>query len=106
MYIIIIIKGKVKLNMAKKSFKNNINPAIQFISQDNEDSVKEEVAIISEDVPMKLNPKYIETRSKQVTILTKPSLHKRLKEYAAEEMESVNEIINRAFEEFLDSRNK
>ena len=105
MYIIIIIKGKVKLNMAKKSFKNNINPAMQFISQDSEDSVKE-VAITSEDVPMKLNPKYIETRSKQVTILTKPSLHKRLKEYAAEEMESVNEIINRAFEEFLDSRNK
>lgn len=89
--------------MAKKSFKKNINPAMQFISQETEDS---EVAITREYIPMKLNPKYIETRSKQVTILTTPSLHKRLKEYANEENKSVNEIINRAFEEFLDGRNK
>ena len=45
--------------MAKKSFKNNIDPTMQFISQEMKDSVKEEVSITSEDVPMKLNPKYV-----------------------------------------------
>lgn len=91
--------------MSKKTFKKNINPALQFISKEIEDDI-EEIEITNEEyVPMKLNPKYVETRSKQVTVLTKPSIHKKLVKHASQEKESVNEIINRAFEEYLDKRN-
>lgn len=48
-----------------------------------------------ETVPMKLNPLYVETKSKRVNLLLQPTLYKALKTHAADQEISVNELINK-----------
>jgi len=80
----------------KKSFKDN--PALNFIT-----TQADSVVILEEDnlAPVKPNPEYIETRSKRLNLLIQPSLHKNLKNIAAARDISINELIHKALEEYV-----
>ena len=87
--------------MAKKTFKDSINPAISFISQESLDRAEGETPATAETkrpdkIPegYKLNPLYIETKSKRLQLLIQPSLHEKLKSKAQAEGISVNELVN------------
>lgn len=86
--------------MAKKSFKDN--PALQFISAPAEEAATP--AVQPEQpagVPMKPNPLYIETRSKRLNLLVQPSLHSKIKDIAKVKDVSINELIHKALEEYV-----
>lgn len=53
-------------------------------------------------VPVKLNPMYIETRSKRLQLLMQPSLHAKLKSVADGKGQSLNDLIHQVLEEFCD----
>lgn len=79
--------------MAKKTFKDSIgNPAMQFISA----PVAE-----AQEAPegYKVNPQYIETKSKRVQLLMKPSTVAKLRARATAEGRSLNDLINSILEE-------
>lgn len=92
--------------MAKKTFKDSINPAMSFISQESIDRTEVEASTTEETVTKKvqrpakapegykLNPLYIETKSKRLQLLIQPSLHEKLKARAKAEGTSVNDIVN------------
>lgn len=90
--------------MAKKSFKDNINPALQFISDPEEE--KEEAIKDTQEIPAqppegyKLNPLYVETKSRRLQLLMQPSLHAKIKDMAKAKGVSVNELIHAALEEY------
>ena len=95
--------------MAKKDFKGN--PAMNFISRESIEKVdgtpaeREEILPVQEDeIPdgFKLNPKYIETKSKRVQILIQPSLYLKLKKLALMNGISTNEAINQAIKEYCE----
>lgn len=92
--------------MPKKDFKNN--PALSFISQetiDKVDQTPEEATSLqakkSTPVPKgyKLNPQYIETKSKRVQALIQPSVYKEAKKVSKKLGISMNDFINRAMKE-------
>lgn len=95
--------------MAKKTFKENINPAMSFISQESidraegETTAKEEATKRPAKAPegYKLNPLYIETKSKRLQLLIQPSLHEKLKARAKAEGTSVNDIVNTILQDAL-----
>lgn len=84
--------------MPKKTFKENINPALNFISSE---------SIARAEEPQKApegykpNPLYIETKSKRLQLLIQPSLHEKLKKRASQESTSVNDLINTILQEAL-----
>lgn len=96
--------------MAKpKSFKAELNPALQFISIQGSESIQDEKSILdSENIQKKssitndykkitgykINPKYIETKSKRVQLLMQPSLYEKVKKQADANKLSVNEYIH------------
>lgn len=86
--------------MVKKTFKDN--PALQFISTPEEAEIKEITPEIPPKTPegYKLNPLYIETKSRRLQLLMQPSLHAKLKDMAKEKGMSVNELIHTALEEY------
>lgn len=83
--------------MSKKSFKDN--PALQFISET--DSTPQ---TISESMPAtvpkgyKINPLYVETKTKRLQLVMQPSLYERVKAAADKEKLSVNEFIHRTLD--------
>lgn len=95
--------------MSKKSF-TDANPAMAFISTAKEQEdfaltqpTKEELEAksnqdtvnnVSNGVPMKKNPEYVETKSKRVQMLMQPSLYNSIKERAEKEGVSVNEMMH------------
>lgn len=91
--------------MAKKSFKDSINPAMSFISQESIDRAEGETPTTEETTAKgkrtakapegyKLNPLYIETKSERLQLLIQPSLKAKLKEKAKREGTSVNDLVN------------
>ena len=84
--------------MAKKSFRDNINPALQFIS-----SAVAETAETPAETPegYKVNPLYVETKSKRVQLLVKPSTVEKLRARAKAEGRSLNDLINSILEESI-----
>ena len=93
--------------MPKKTFKENINPAMQFISTSTEETEPDKMpspAPTSAKTPAgyKLNPLYVETKSKRLQLLIQPSLHKKLKSKAQSEGTSVNDLINTILLETLE----
>ena len=87
--------------MAKKTFKDNINPAMSFISQESVDRAEGETPATAETkrpakAPegYKFNPLYIETKSERLQLLIQPSLKAKLKERAKAEGTSVNDLVN------------
>lgn len=94
--------------MAKKTFKDSINPAMSFISQESIDRAEGETPATAEakrpdKAPegYKLNPLYIETKSKRLQLLIQPSLHEKLKSKAKAEGISVNELVNSILQDAL-----
>jgi len=85
--------------MAKKTFKNEINPALQFISTSTDENINEkESQAIPDNVTVKRNPLYIETKSKRVQLLIQPSLHSKLKKISEQEGTSLNDLIHTILE--------
>ncbi len=102
--------------MTKKTFKNN--PALEFISSAGAGE-KETITVqtteleqepqkitvtpikITGKIPegYKLNPLYVETKSKRLQLVLQPSLLARVKERAKEQGLSVNEYIHRLLDE-------
>lgn len=88
--------------MSKKSFKDNISPATQFITapENNEQKSGIDTNILGQ-VPMKKNPIYIETKSKRLQLLMQPSLHLKLKNMATKQAVSVNELTHSILDEYF-----
>ncbi len=86
--------------MAKKTFKDN--PALQFISTAEETEEREKTA---ETVPAKapegykLNPLYVETKSRRLQLVLQPSLYDRVKARAKASGLSVNEYCHQILDE-------
>ena len=55
-------------------------------------------------VPMKLNPLYIETKSRRLQLLVQPSLHRELKGRATAQGLSLNELIHTVLREYADRK--
>ena len=94
--------------MAKKTFKDSINPAMSFISQESIDRAEGENPATAEakrpdKAPegYKLNPLYIETKSERLQLLVQPSLKTKLKEKAKQEGTSVNDLVHSILEKAL-----
>lgn len=98
--------------MAKKSFKDSINPAMSFISQESIDRTEGETPTTEETIAKvkrpakapegyKLNPLYIETKSERLQLLVQPSLKVKLKEKAKQEGTSVNDLVHSILEDAL-----
>lgn len=98
--------------MAKKTFKDSINPAMSFISQESIDRAEGETPTTEETTAKakrpakapegyKLNPLYIETKSERLQLLVQPSLKAKLKEKAKQEGTSVNDLVHSILEEAL-----
>ena len=89
----------------KKSFKADLNPAMQFISTPAEETTTGagEGVASTKDAPegYKLNPIYIETKSKRLQLLIQPSLLDKLKRKAKAEGRSVNDLVHSILEEAL-----
>ena len=87
----------------KKSFKADLNPAMQFISTPAEETTTGagEGVASTKDAPegYKVNPLYIEKRSKRLQLLVQPSLYDKVKAQAETEGCSVNDYIHRVLEE-------
>lgn len=96
----------------KKTFKKD-NPALSFMSVPEEevettaspegDSTLHIRSISKRTAPegYKLNPEYIETKSKRVQLLLQPSTVEAIKSLAKKKGLSMNEAINEAIHEYL-----
>ena len=92
--------------MAKKDFKGN--PAMSFISQESIEKVDKapEARSSFTGTPKppkgyKLNPEFIETKSRRVQILMQPSIYEAIKAKADTDGVSTNEAICEAIRAYL-----
>lgn len=88
--------------MAKKSFKEGIeNPAMQFISLEPEQAYRR--GSDEEAIPegYKLDPKYVEKKTRRVQLLLKPSIYDKAKSTAEAQGKSLNDFINNLLEKEL-----
>lgn len=83
----------------KKSFKADLNPALQFISTPPEEKIEETTT--PAPVGYKINPLYIEKRSKRLQLLIQPSLYERILEQKPAES-SVNDYIHKILEQAVE----
>ncbi len=85
----------------KKTFKNDLNPAMQFISEPTESADEKATPAKLGTAPKgyKVNPLYIETKSKRLQLLIQPSLLEKVKARAKEEGLSVNEFVHSILKE-------
>lgn len=94
--------------MAKKDFKTN-NPALSFMSTAEPETFKENEKLIhNKKVPdgYKLNPEYIETKSKRVQLLLQPSVVDAIKTLAKKQGLSMNETISQAIQDYVERHTK
>lgn len=84
----------------RKSFKAELNPAMQFISTPAEER-EADATTVTAPAPegYKVNPLYIEKRSKRLQLLVQPSLYDKIKAQADGEGCSVNDFIHRVLED-------
>lgn len=87
--------------MAKKTFKDN--PALQFLSAPQEAESAAQPAPVpdmAEKPPegYKLNPMFVETKSRRMQLVLKPSLYEKVKVQAAAAGLSVNEYVHGVLE--------
>ncbi len=93
--------------MAKKTLNlgESFNPAMQFISTpaEGEDKAERTERPATGEAPegYKVNPLYIEKKSKRLQLLLQPSLYDKLKAKADGEGSSVNDTLHRILEEAL-----
>lgn len=83
----------------KKSFTGQANPALAFISTQEEQAER----VKTTDAPegYKANPLFIETKSKRMQLLVQPSLYAAIKARAEAEGKSVNELVHSILEDAL-----
>ena len=92
--------------MTKKSFIDENNPALQFISQDSVDAVENHEGIGTETLGKistskkppkgyKIDPRFIETKTKKVLLVLQPSLYQKVKAASIEAGLSFNEYVHR-----------
>lgn len=86
----------------KKSFvTDNDNPALAFISQESKDAVDRGEDSRRADTSLKapegykINPLYIETKTKRVQLVWQPSLFEKVKAASRAEGISLNEYVHR-----------
>ena len=100
--------------MAKKNFKQN-NPAEAFITMPETEPIREEAQRETQNrltgtrkAPegYKLNPEFIEVKSKRVQLLLQPSIVEAFKALAKEKGLSMNETANEAIKEYLEREGK
>lgn len=92
----------------KNTFKKD-NPALSFMTpvEEEEATVDVEETVVrpvkKNEAPegYKLNPEYIETKSKRVQLLLQPSTVEAIKSLASKRGLSMNEAINEAIQEYL-----
>ena len=86
---------------SKKTFKESLeNPAELFISKPIEAPAKQDQTATAPE-GYRINPLFIENKSKRLQLLTKPSTAEKLKAKATREGRSVNDIINTILEDAL-----
>lgn len=87
--------------MAKqKSFKDN--PALQFITQPEPEEPEQTIPQTPPGKPpagYKLDPRFVELKTKRLQLVLQPSLVERVKDKAFSQHLSVNEFISRLLEE-------
>jgi hypothetical protein len=89
---------------SKKTFKDSLeNPAELFISKPVEApaETKEQETPATAPKGYRVNPLYIETKSKRLQLLVQPSLLDKLKGKAKAEGRSVNDLVHSILEEAL-----
>lgn len=88
--------------MSKKSFDFE-NPALAIIGKAQKNEPASPISRPSSKAPegYKVNPMYIETRSKRLQLLIQPSLYEKLKERADREGRSVNDLVHYLLEDAL-----
>ena len=91
------------MSAQKKSFKGN--PALNFItSPEKEEQIENEGYVLDTDAILKeletpptgykMNPMYVETKSRRLQLVLQPSLYERVKKAAQKEGKSVNEYVH------------
>ena len=94
----------------KKSFKDALNPAMQFIStpEPEEAPAAPEKPLRASDAPegFKVDPRFIEKKTRRLQLLLRPSLFERLKARAEAEGLSVNELTDILLEDALSDQKK
>lgn len=100
-----------------KNFKKD-NPALNFMTIQEEPAQEEEAGKVKDTSLQlqgqqlkapegyKINPLYIETKSKRVQLLMQPSLVTAVKELAKEKGVSMNELVSVALKEYLTKEGK
>lgn len=90
----------------KKSFTTQQNPALAFISAQEPPKAPEAQHTThakTTDAPdgYKVNPLYVETKSRRLQLLVQPSLYDAIKARATAEGQSVNELVHSILEAAL-----
>lgn len=85
-----------------KNFKND-NPALSFISKKSLEPEELRDNLSNRNPPngYKIDPKYIETKSKRFGLLLQPSIFNLLKKIADEKHISMNEAINESIKQYV-----
>lgn len=96
---------------SKKDFKGD-NPALTFITVPEEQQEDTAETTSTPELPekppkgYKLDPRYIETKSKRVQLLMQPSIVATAKKYATTQGLSMNELVALALKEYLANHDK
>lgn len=96
----------------KKDFTQN-NPALAFMSTETQEEARQEAegnkipqTIAPAPEGYKINPLYVETKTRRVQLLLQPSLVERTKKLAKAKGLSMNETVAEALREYLDREEK
>ena len=88
--------------MTKKT-KDFKHPAQAFMTT-GENLIKPDIHEPAQGVPMKPKPLNVETKSRRLQLLIKPSLHARLRARATAQDMSLNELIHTILEQYTDAK--
>lgn len=93
--------------MAKKSFINRDNPALNFISAAREEDPAPAPAATDRKAPegYKKNPMFVEKKTRRLQLVLQPSLYERVKAAAERNGSSVNDYIHSLLEEATEGDN-
>ncbi len=92
----------------RKSFTDNLNPVMQFISSASERAAAETTAETTPADPprdssanpaYKANPAYIEKRTRRIQVIVQPSVYERIKAAAERGGQSVNDYIHNTLDQ-------
>lgn len=84
-----------------KSFRDQMNPAMQFISTPAPEApapIQRQENTEAAPEGYKANPAFVETKSRRLQLLMQPSLHEKIKAAAKAEGSSVNEYVHHILE--------